>query len=121
MLKTVDIVIIATMAAAAVMTFHIKFQAEEQLAEVQRLEAAIRLEQDTIDLLEADWSLLIQPGRLQELVSLNNDVLSLQVTEAHQMVRPQELPAKVISLPEAGHERIAAAPDRDVITGSVER
>jgi len=121
MLKTIDIGIIAAMAAAAVMTFHIKFQAEEQLAEIRRLEAAIQLEEDTIDLLEADWSLLIQPGRLQQLVDLNNEELGLQVTEAHQMVRPQELPAKVIALPEPDLERIAAVPDHGLVTGSVDR
>lgn len=119
MLKTIDIAIIALMAAVAVMTYSIKYQADEQLAEIHRLEAQIQLEEDTIDLLRADWSLLIQPGRLQELVNLHNDELGLQITEPHQMVRPQELPATAIDLPEPDRERMAETLDQETLTGSV--
>ncbi len=120
MLKTVDLVIIGLMAAAAVMTFHIKYQADEQLAEVRRLEAQIQLEEDTIDLLNADWSLLVQPGRLQDLVERHSEELGLQTTETHQMIQPQELPALVIDLPEADRERMAETLDEETLTGSVE-
>ncbi|MEX3010105.1 hypothetical protein [Hoeflea sp. TYP-13] len=119
MLKTIDFVIIALMAAAAVMTFHIKFQAEEQLAEIKKLEADIRLEEDTIDLLNADWSLLVQPGRLQNLVETHNEDLGLEITEPHQMVRPEELPARVRDLPEPVREMMADLPDNETVTGSV--
>lgn len=119
MLKTIDIAIIALMAAAAVMTFRIKYQADQQLAEVRRLEAQIQLEVDTIDLLKADWSLLVQPGRLQNLVGLHQEELGLETTQPHQMVRPQELPALVIDLPDPDRERLAETPDQDTVTGSV--
>lgn len=119
MLRTIDFIIIALMAAAAVMTFHVKYQAEEQVAEIKRLEAAIRLEQDTIDLLRADWSLLIQPSRLQGLVEAHQDELGLEITEPHQIVRPEELPARVRDLPEPIEEMMADAPDSDTVTGSV--
>ena len=107
------------MAAAAVMTFHIKYQTDKQLEEIRQLEAQIRLEEDTIDLLNADWSLLIQPARLQELVNLHADELGLEITESHQIVRPQELPARVIDLPDPDRERMAEAVDNKTLTGSV--
>ena len=119
MLKTVDFVIIGLMAAAAVMTFQIKYQTDKQLEEIRQLEAQIQLEEDTIDLLNADWSLLIQPARLQELVRLHADELGLQITEAHQIVRPQELPARVLDLPDPDRERVAEAVDNSTLTGSV--
>ncbi|MCP4316021.1 MAG: hypothetical protein GY789_08385 [Hyphomicrobiales bacterium] len=119
MLKTIDFVIIGLMAAAAVMTFHIKYRAEAQLSKIKRLEAEIRLEEDTIDLLNADWSLLVQPGRLQDLVEKHNEDLGLEIMEPHQMVRPEELPARVLDLPEPVPERMADLPDKETVTGSV--
>ena len=119
MLKTVDFVIIGLMAAAAVLTFHIKYRAEARLSEIRHLEAEIRLEEDTIDLLNADWSLLIQPGRLQELVERHREDLGLEIMEPHQMVRPEELPARVRDLPEPVREMMADVPDNETVTGSV--
>ncbi len=119
MLKTIDLVIIGLMAAVAAMTFHIKHQTDMQLAKIQRLEAQIRLEENTIDLLEADWSLLVQPSRLQDLVERHNEELELHVTEPHQMVRPEELPARVIDLPEPEGEQLVGAVDESARTGSV--
>ena len=119
MLKTIDFVIIGLMAAAAVLTFHVKYRAEARLSEIKRLEAEIQLEKDTIDLLNADWSLLVQPGRLQELVRQHNEDLGLEVMEPHQMVLPEELPARVRDLPDPVPERMADSPDKRSVTGSV--
>ena len=123
MLKKLDIAIIALMAAAAVLTFRVKYQADQQLAEVRSLEAQIRLEEDTIDLLNADWSLVVQPGRLQKLVETHQEELGLDVTKPEQIVRPQELPAFVIDLPEPepDEERMADSLDSTNVTGSVDQ
>ncbi len=99
MLRTSDFILIAIMAAVAVFTFQTKFEAEKELEKVERLEAEIRLEENTIDLLEADWSLLNQPSRIQDLVEVYHDQLGLEITEADQIVKPQELPARVSDLP----------------------
>ena len=37
---------------------------------MRKIEAQIRFEEDTIDLLKADWSLLTQPSRLQKLAEI---------------------------------------------------
>lgn len=70
MLRTLDIVLIVIMTAAATVTYTIKHKAENKLEEVRRLDAAIKLEEDTIDLLKADWALLTQPNRLERLVTV---------------------------------------------------
>jgi hypothetical protein len=67
MLRTLDVVLVVAMVAAATITYQIKHAAEEKLAEVRELQAEIKLQEETIDLLEADWSLLNQPSRLQQL------------------------------------------------------
>ena len=99
MLRMLDIVLIVIMTAVAAVTYTIKHQAELKLEEVQRLEAEIRLEHDTIDLLRADWALLTQPGRLQKLIAAFNAELQLAPTESTQLAQPSELPMLKADLP----------------------
>ncbi|MBY5829299.1 MULTISPECIES: cell division protein FtsL [Rhizobium] len=92
MLKTFDLVLIGVMTATAAVTYTIKHRAELKLEEVRRLEAEIKLEKDTIDLLKADWALQSQPNRLERLVRAYNDELKLQPTESTALVHAKELP-----------------------------
>ncbi len=98
MFRTSDIVLIAVMVSAAAFTYKIKQQAENQLAAVHKLEAQIRFEEDTIDLLKADWSLLTQPSRLQKLAELYQAQLKLQPVDAHQFVTLSDLPARKLDI-----------------------
>ena len=61
MFRTIDIILIAVMVSAAALTYKTKHDAEKQISPVRKIEAQIRYEEDTIDLLKADWSLLTQP------------------------------------------------------------
>ncbi|MBX4888582.1 hypothetical protein J2J97_14380 [Rhizobium bangladeshense] len=92
MLKTFDLVLIGVMTAAAAVTYTIKHRAELKLEEVHRLEAEIKLEKDTIDLLKADWALQSQPNRLERLVNAYNAELQLQPTDSTALVHARELP-----------------------------
>ena len=92
MLRSFDIVLIVVMTAAATVTYTIKHQAENKLEEVRKLEAGIKLEEDTIDLLRADWALLTQPNRLEKLVGVYQQDLQLSPTDPTQLSRPEELP-----------------------------
>ncbi|WP_028746293.1 hypothetical protein [Rhizobium mesoamericanum] len=92
MLRTLDLILVGVMTAAAAVTYTIKHHAELKLEEVHRLEAEIKLEKDTIDLLRADWALLSQPSRLERLVNNYNDELQLQPTASTSLVRAKELP-----------------------------
>jgi hypothetical protein len=100
MLKTFDIILICIMTAAAALTYTIKHRAEMKLEEVHRLESEIKLERDTIELLKADWALVIQPNRLERLVNNYNDDLKLAPTLSTAMVQPNELPMLRSQLPE---------------------
>ncbi|MGG6893906.1 cell division protein FtsL [Rhizobium sp. BR 315] len=92
MLKTFDIVLIGVMTAMASVTYTIKHRAELKLEEVRRLEADIKLEKDTIELLKADWALVSQPNRLERLVNNYSKELQLQPTLSTSIVQPSELP-----------------------------
>lgn len=100
MLRTLDIVLMGVMVAAAVVTYSIKHQADEKLSEVRRLETEIKLEKDTIDLLRADWALLTQPNRLQRLVTVYQSELQLVPTAPTQLAQPKELPMLRSQLPQ---------------------
>jgi hypothetical protein len=85
MFRTTDAILIAIMVGAAGLTFKVKHDAELKLEEVRRLEAEIRMEKDTIDVLRADWSFLTQPGRLQKLVKTYEAELELKPVEPDQV------------------------------------
>ena len=136
MLRTFDLVLIGVMTAAAAVTYTIKHRAELKLEEVHRLEAEIKLEKDTIDLLNADGALQSQPNRLERLVKAYNDELKLQPTDSTALAHARELPmlksqAPVPGITEAKADGAAKGPpiptpapraqDMDQIaTGSVE-
>jgi hypothetical protein len=128
MFRTFDIVLFVIMTAAATVTYSIKHRADLKLEEVHRLDAEIKLEQETIDLLKADWALLKQPSRLERLVKVYSNDLQLVPTASTQMVKPQELPMLKADLPplpqeaEKQGEPGETLPATDGIsTGSVKR
>ena len=98
MFRTLDVVLIAVMTAAATVTYSLKHQAENKQEEVRKLDAEIKLEEDTIDLLKADWSLLTQPSRLQKLAELYKSQLELEPVSARQIVGIGDLPAKALDI-----------------------
>jgi hypothetical protein len=99
MFRSTDIVFIAAMVAGAAFTYQVKQSAENEVEHISRLKTQIRLENDSIDLLKADWSLLTRPSRLQKLVGIYQQQLELQPVEAHQIVTLDELPSRPIGLP----------------------
>ncbi|WP_160009610.1 hypothetical protein [Rhizobium sp. 18055] len=135
MLRTFDLVLIGVMTAAAAVTYTIKHRAELKLEEVHRLEAEIKLEKDTIDLLKADWALQSQPNRLERLVTNYNSELQLQPTVSTSLVHARELPMlkSQVPVPEIADAKgtkpkaktVPAKPaenedEDDMATGSVE-
>ncbi|HET7413838.1 MAG TPA: hypothetical protein VFJ18_14375 [Pararhizobium sp.] len=92
MLRTLDVVLIAVMIAAAAFTYRVKHQAEEQVRAIRHLKAQIQLEKNTIDLLKADWSVLTQPARLQKLIAVYQSELNLQTIQPTQVATLNDLP-----------------------------
>jgi hypothetical protein len=96
--RTTDIVLIAVMLTAAAFTYKTKHDAENQLAELRKVEDQIRLEKDLIDVLKADWSLLTQPARLQRLAEQYQSELALEPVQATQIGSISELPPKQLQI-----------------------
>jgi hypothetical protein len=120
--RTSDIVLIAVMVAAAALTYKTKHEAESRLDEVHRIETQIKLEEDTITLLKADWSLLTQPSRLQKLSEIYQSELALQPVGAHQIVGLDELPAKPLEIEDLSAQPLGGMADNGqdpTVTGGV--
>ncbi|PTE09111.1 cell division protein FtsL [Mesorhizobium helmanticense] len=111
MFRTSDIVLIAVMVSAAALTYKTKREAEEQLAAVHKVQAQIRYEEDTIDLLKADWSLLTQPARLQKLTEIYKSQLGLEPVNARQIVGLDDLPAKPVNIEDLSSQRLGGMAD----------
>ena len=122
MFRTSDIILIALMVSATAMTYKIKRDAEEQQTAVYRLQAQIRTENDTIDLLRADWSLLTQPARLEKLTDVYSAQLDLQPVDAHQFVKLGELPAKPLTIEDLTKQggAVADSGQDKIVTGAVQ-
>ncbi len=122
MFRTSDIVLIAVMVSAAAFTYKTKHEAESRLDEVRRIETQIKLEEDTIILLKADWSVLTQPSRLQRLSEIYQADLGLQPVEAHQIVGLDELPMRPVEIENSSGESQGGMADSGqdpTITGGV--
>jgi hypothetical protein len=109
--RTSDIVLIAVMVSAAAFTYNTKRSVEDQLDEVRRIEAEIKFEQDSMDLLKADWSLLTQPARLQKLTQIYQGELKLQPVEASQIGGLEDLPPRPLTIEDLSNERLGGMAD----------
>lgn len=119
MFRTTDIVLIAVMVSAAGFTYITKHDAEAELAKVRKLEMAIRFEEETIDILKADWSLLTQPSRLQKLSDQYYPELHLVEMQSHQIAEINQLPTRSMRVEDFLGGWVADAGVDDTTTGSI--
>ncbi len=94
MMRWLQVISVVAAAGAAVAVFQVKYRAEavaEQAAELQR---QVDRESETLSLLKAEWSLLIQPARVQELVERHAEILKLQPLDPAQITRLENLPMR---------------------------
>jgi hypothetical protein len=110
MTRSVHIVLIAAMIVGAVITYHFKYQAERAADRVALLREQVAAERDALSFVRAEWSILTQPARLQELIELHEAELGLasmdvdQIGELDQIPRrPVPEPAVVAGEPDASH------------------
>ena len=81
-------------AGAAVFVFQVKYRAEAVAEQAVQLQRELDQENEAKSLLAAEWSLLIQPARVQELVQRHEDLLKLQPLDPVQIIRIENLPMR---------------------------
>ncbi|MCF6322136.1 MAG: hypothetical protein L3J32_10265 [Rhizobiaceae bacterium] len=121
MFKTVDFFFIALVLAVGAATYVIKFGSESESNGIAKLEREIKIEKEAIDVLNANWSLLTSPSRIQNLVERYGDELELENLEPQQVTTIDQIPLKPI---ETQSERRAQNAEgnsaiSDFITGSI--
>ena len=89
--RTRDMAMIAVMLSAAALTYKTKHDAEAMRSRIYSLQSQIQAQKDAMDVLKADWSLLTQPGRLQNLADAHQEELGLRLMEPQQIVSIQRL------------------------------
>ena len=107
MFRTTDMILIAVMVAVAAFTYRTKHETEGTMREIVRLDRQIKLEEETIDILKADWALLTQPHRLQKLADAYETQLHLKPIEPGQIVEMSDIPQRIpdpagVARPSAG-------------------
>ena len=88
---------------------------------MSKLENKIKAEEDAIDVLEADWSLLSDPGRLEVLVGRYKEQLPLGPTDPKSIATISEIPPRPIRMPEPSDGGIAGLIETDsqLTTGAI--
>lgn len=93
--RTFDMILVTIMICAAGLTYKVKYDAQKRIGDVHRIERQIIAEKNTINLLHAEWAMMIEPERMQVLATRYQDQLGLQVTEARQIVKLKDIPDRL--------------------------
>lgn len=109
MMRMINFLLIALMLIGAGVVYDLKFEAEKATAKVARINRKIDTERDAIATLKAEWSLLNQPKRLQELTERHHAYLELDPLEPTQIGSIDDIPFKP-AVPADGAPRPAGAP-----------
>ncbi len=108
--RIVNLVFVLAMLAGAVVTYNLKHETEKAAARVSRLHAVIAKEHEAIAFLKAEWSVLSQPGRLQQLIVRYQDHFRLEPFSASQVATLDEIPLRAVDAePAPGEATVADA------------
>jgi hypothetical protein len=102
MLRALNVIWVALMVAGAVVTYVMKDRAGRAADHVMELRRDIGREKESLTVLNAEWSVLDQPARLQGLVERYGSYLHLQPLDVRQIATLADVPAKPIESPAAG-------------------
>ena len=98
MTRYFNIALLVAMIVAAAAVYDRKYDAEIAAEKVAELRRDIEREKDLIQHLKAEWAMLNQPARLQELVERYNAYLQLGPVDSEQIVRVEALPVRPMDL-----------------------
>ena len=94
MIRWLQVLSVMAAAGAAIFVFQIKYRAEAVAEHAAQLQRQLDQENETKSLLAAEWSLLIQPARVQELVTRHAELLKLQPLDPLQITKIENLPMR---------------------------
>lgn len=106
MMRTVNIILIGGMMAGAGLVYHLKYEAERATTRVAQLNRQIQHEREAVATLRAEWSLLNQPKRLQEMTERYHTYLELEPLDPNQVGTLDDIPFRQV-VPDGGTGKAA--------------
>lgn len=117
--RIVNVVLLLLAISGAVVTYGMKHKAELAAERVEKLQADIAKEKDALTLLRAEWSVLTQPGRLEEVTTTYKEHFQLEPFSPQQVARIEDIPLR----PQPDAKRTVHVSDADplaaLMTGAV--
>lgn len=94
MMRWLQAVSVVAAAGAAIFVFQVKYRAEAVAERAAKLQRELDQENEALSLLEAEWSMLIQPARVQELIDRHAELLKLKPLDPAQIAKLESLPMR---------------------------
>jgi len=96
MMRTLNVATLLVTLALAFALYHVKYATQAEERQIRALKVELAAEQDAIQMLRADWSLLNDPQRLEELAQRYTD---LEPLAPHQIITLADLPPRPPTAP----------------------
>ncbi|WP_336294275.1 cell division protein FtsL [Bartonella sp. CB169] len=93
--RTFDMILVMIMICIAGFTYKVKYDVQKRMSEIRRLEHEIFAEKNTVNLLYAEWAVMIEPSRMQKLAKLYQKELGLETIHPRQIVELKDIPKRV--------------------------
>jgi hypothetical protein len=94
MLKTINVILVCLMLGGAGVVYLMKYDSERAAGRISRLQHDIVEKRQQIASLKAEWSMLNQPRRIQELVEKYRSYLELDALDPNQVASIEEIPLR---------------------------
>lgn len=91
MIRTVSVLALALLVASSFGLYKLKYQVQRLDHEARGLQTSIAKERQSIQLLQADWTYLNQPQRIQQLAER---FLQMKAVEPSQLASIEDIPLK---------------------------
>lgn len=85
MMRLINLTLLVLTGLAAVTVYQVKHRADQAAERVATVKRSVLAEEEAISLLKAEWSLLVQPARIQGLIERHSDEFALQSIEPGQI------------------------------------
>lgn len=96
MIRTLNIIMLCTSAAALIGVYALKYSVEETASQKAALERQIDRQEGELSLLKADWAYLNQPSHIAPIVARHADALGLRPTAQQQFGNFEDLPMRPV-------------------------
>ena len=94
MFRRTDMLLIAAMIGVVSYTYSVKTGTKDIATELASVRQQIAVERNAIDLLNADWSVLTAPAKVQGLVDRFSSDLDLVELDLHRVIEISDIPMR---------------------------